>query len=160
MSDAVVRVGTEGSVAAGVTNATVHEEALIRAARERSNAAIAAHDLDAIVREWMVDITVVSASGRGVVGAEAGRHFLAHQFGQRPDTIYVRTPRKIEVFAAWAVASEEGDWSGTWTEPDGPLRIGGLYQAQWRCIQGRWLIQGELFVPNHCEGGAYCARHP
>ena len=135
-------------------------EALIRAARARSNAAIAAHDLDAIVREWMPDVTVVSASGRAATGHEAGRGFLARQFAGRPDTVYVRTPREVTVFAPWQVAAEEGDWTGTWTEPDGPLSLGGIYQAQWRCVDGRWLIQGELFVPLHCEGGAYCLRHP
>ena len=71
-----------------------------------------------------------------------------------------RTPRKVSVFAPWNVAAEEGDWIGTWTEPDGSLRLGGSYQAQWRLIEGRWLIQGELFVPLHCEGGAYCLHHP
>jgi ketosteroid isomerase-like protein len=134
-------------------------ELLIRAARARSNAAIAAHDLGAIAREWMADVMVVSASGRSAGGAQAG-DFLARQFALRPDTVYVRTPRKVQVFAPWGVASEEGDWVGTWTEPDGALRIGGTYQAQWRCIEGRWLIQGELFVPTHCAGSAYCARHP
>ena len=56
-------------------------------------------------------------------------------------------PTTVDVFAAWAVASERGEWTGTWTEPDGPLEIGGTYQAQWRKVEGRWLIQAELFVP-------------
>lgn len=135
-------------------------EALIRAARARSNAAIAGHDLDAIAREWMPDVTVLSASGRGATGQQAGRDFLSRQFAARPDTVYVRTPHKVSVFAPWNVAAEVGEWIGTWTEPDGALRIGGTYQAQWRLMDGRWLIQGELFVPLHCEGSAYCARHP
>ena len=54
----------------------------------------------------------------------------------------------------------DGEWTATWTEPDGPLEIGGTYQAQWRLIDGRWLIQGELYVPTRCIGGAYCERHP
>lgn len=135
-------------------------ETLILAARARSNAAIAAHDLDAIVREWMPDVTVVSASGRAASGREACREFLARQFATRPDTVYVRTPRKVTVFAPWSVAAEEGDWLGSWTEPDGPLRIGGTYQAQWRLVDSLWLIQGELFAPLYCTGGAYCQRHP
>ena len=53
-----------------MTTTTEDPQILIRAARARSNAAIAAHDLDAIVREWMPDVTVVSASGRGSSGQQ------------------------------------------------------------------------------------------
>ena len=49
---------------------------------------------------------------------------------------------------------------GTWTEPDGKLEIGGTYQAQWRKVDGRWLIQAEVFVPAHCKGSKYCAARP
>ena len=82
------------------------------------------------------------------------------QFKNRPDTIYVRRPVTIEVYAPWNVASERGEWTGKWTEPDGALEIGGTYQAQWRKVDGRWLIQGELFVPTHCKGSTYCQRRP
>lgn len=135
-------------------------EEQIRAARARSNLAIATHDLGAIVREWMVDVHVVSSTGVCGNGIEANRQFLARQFERRPDTLYVRTPVAVRIFAAWQVASERGEWVGTWTEPDGAVRLTGTYEAQWRCIDGRWLIQGELFVPLGCEGGAYCERHP
>lgn len=132
----------------------------IRAARARSNAAIAAHDLPGVAREWMPDVSVLSSTGAQATGHAANAANLARQFERRPDTLYIRTPNAIEIFTAWAVATERGEWVATWTEPDGPLRIGGSYQAQWRLSDGRWLIQGELFVPTYCEGGAYCARHP
>ncbi len=135
-------------------------EHMIRAARARSNAAIAAHDLAGVAREWMVEVSVLSSTGAHAQGHAANVQSLARQFERRPDTRYVRTPTAIAVFAPWAVAAERGEWVATWTEPDGPLKLSGTYQAQWRCIDGRWLIQGELFVPTHCEGGAYCARHP
>jgi hypothetical protein len=85
---------------------------------------------------------------------------MAAQFKNRPDTVYVRTPAAIEVYPAWAVASERGEWTGKWTEPDGKLEIGGTYQAQWRKINGQWLIQAELFVPTHCKGAKYCTQRP
>jgi hypothetical protein len=85
---------------------------------------------------------------------------MAEQFKNHPDTIYVRTPRTVEVYAPWGVASERGDWTGGWTEPDGKLEIGGTYQAQWRKIDGEWLIQAELFVPTHCHGSKYCNQRP
>jgi hypothetical protein len=61
---------------------------------------------------------------------------------------------------AWDVASERGTWAGQWTQADGVTRIGGTYQAQWRKVNGEWLLQGELFVPTHCTGSSWCTRHP
>ena len=81
-------------------------------------------------------------------------------FTRRPDTKWVRTPTRIQVNDAWHVASEEGEWVGTWTDPDGPVRIGGTYLAQWREVDGHWRIQAEVFVPLTCSGGSYCAQHP
>ena len=133
---------------------------LIRAARARSNAAIAVHDMAGIAREWMPEVSVLSSTGKQTIGHAANLANLARQFELRPDTKYIRTPNSIEVFAAWGVAAERGDWVGTWTEPDGPLVIGGTYQAQWRLKDGVWLILAELFVPTYCSGGAYCTRHP
>jgi ketosteroid isomerase-like protein len=136
------------------------DEQLIRAARDRSNAAIAKHDLDGISGEWAADVHVLSSTGAQAAGKAANRERMAAQFKNKPDTIYVRTPAVIEVYAPWDVASEHGEWTGKWTEPDGAMEIGGTYQAQWRKVDGRWLIQGELFVPTHCKGSSYCSRHP
>ncbi|MBL8379916.1 MAG: nuclear transport factor 2 family protein [Burkholderiales bacterium] len=136
------------------------DAALIRAARERSNRAIAAHDLDAIAGAWTDDVHVLASAGTSSTGREANRQSLAAQFAKRPDTVYVRTPVEVDVFAAWGVAAERGDWVGRWTEPDGPLEIGGSYEAQWRRVDGSWLIRAELFVPHWCKGGAYCRAHP
>lgn len=136
------------------------DERLIREARARSNAAIASHDLDGIARAWMPDVHVVSSTSAQTAGSQANQQRMARQFEMRPDTVYVRTPRTIDVFASWSVASERGEWIGRWTEPDGKLEIGGTYQAQWRKIDGRWLIQAELYVPTHCRGNEYCRRRP
>jgi ketosteroid isomerase-like protein len=132
----------------------------IVAARARSNAAIARHDTAGIAREMMPDVTVVSSTSAMGTGVAVNLSRMAAQFARRPDTRWVRTPDTIVVFAAWGVASERGQWVGTWTEPDGPLVIRGSYAAQWRGHDGRWRIQGELFVPLHCEGGAYCRARP
>jgi ketosteroid isomerase-like protein len=136
------------------------DEELIRAAREDSNAAIARHDLDAIAGVWMDDVHVLSSTSAQTAGKDANRERMAAQFKNRPDTVYVRTPVTIEVYAAWNVASERGEWTGKWTELDGVLEIRGTYQAQWRKVDGRWLIQGELFVPTHCKGSKYCQQRP
>ena len=143
----------------GVVQAPADDQ-LIRAARDRSNAAIAKHDLDGIAALWMEDVYVVSSTSAQGAGKNANRARMAAQFKNRPDTIYVRKPATIEVYEPWNVASERGDWRGQWSEPDGALQIGGTYQAQWRKIEGRWLIQAELFVPTHCKGSNYCNQRP
>jgi ketosteroid isomerase-like protein len=134
------------------------DERMIREARARSNAAIAAHDVPAIAREWMDDVHVLSSTSTRTAGRDANQRRFATQFANRPDTVYVRTPKAIDVYDPWGVAAERGDWTGQWTEPDGALTIGGTYLAQWRKIDGRWLIQGELYVPTHCRGSQYCSQ--
>lgn len=136
------------------------EEHTIRETRARSNAAIAAHDVPGIARAWMNDVHVVSSTSAQTAGSQANQQRMAAQFTNRPDTIYVRTPATVEVYSSWNVASERGEWVGRWTEPDGTLEIGGTYQAQWRKIDGRWLIQAELYVPTHCGGSKYCNQRP
>ena len=146
--------------ACGVSAQQSADDRMIREARERSNAAIAAHDPPGIAQAWMDDVHVTSSTSAQTSGRAANQERMAQQFARRPDTIYVRTPVAIEVFSPWEVASERGEWTGRWTEPDGMMTIGGTYLVQWRRINGRWLIQSELYVPTHCKGSAYCNRRP
>jgi ketosteroid isomerase-like protein len=155
---ALVLVLATGSGATG--SQMPADDTSIRTARARSNAAIAKHDVAAIAAHWMPDIHIVTSTSAQGTGREVNGQRMAEQFTRRPDTIYVRTPATIEVNALWAVASERGEWTGRWTEPDGVVEIGGTYLAQWRKVDGVWLIQAELFVPTHCRGSAYCAKRP
>ena len=157
---ASLTVAMFGAIGTSAARQPASDEQLIRDARARSNAAIAAHDIAAIARVWMEDVHIVSSTSAQGAGREANGERMARQFTNRPDTIYVRRPATVDVFAPWAVASERGEWTGTWTEPDGKLEIGGTYHAQWRKINGQWLIQAELFVPTRCKGSTYCAQRP
>lgn len=137
------------------------DAALIRAARAASNAAIAAHDVAGIARHWRPDVHIVTSTSAQGSGATVNGDRMTQQFARRPDTVYVRTPSSVEVFAAWQVASERGEWTGRWTEPDGVVEVAGTYLAQWRKVDGRWQIQAEVFVPTSCRGSAtYCGAHP
>jgi uncharacterized protein (TIGR02246 family) len=137
-----------------------NDEQMIRAVRARSNAAIAAHDPAAMARAWMEDIHIVSSTSVQTTGRAANQQRMAQQFANHADTIYVRRPGTIDVYAPWAVASERGEWTGGWTESDGKFEIRGTYLAQWRKVEGQWLIQAELYVPTHCTGSKYCAQRP
>jgi len=134
--------------------------AAIRAARAASNRAIAAHDVAGIARHWLADVHIVTSTSAQATGREANGARMAQQFARRPDTVYVRTPTRVEVLSAWAVAAETGTWTGRWTEPDGVVDIAGTYLAQWRQVDGAWRIQAELFVPTTCRGSRYCAARP
>ena len=136
------------------------DEKAIRDSRATSNAAIAKHDTAGIARFWMDDIHITTSTSAQAAGRAPNQDRMAQQFQRRPDTIYVRTPSTIDVFSAWAVASERGEWVGRWSEPDGKVEIGGTYLAQWRKIDGRWLIQSELYVPTRCKGSKYCSQRP
>ena len=136
------------------------DEAAIRSARSRSNAAIAKHDVASIAVHWMPDVHIVTSTSTQGSGREVNGQRMAEQFKRRPDTVYVRTPSAVDVMVPWTVASERGEWTGRWTDPDGVVEIGGTYLAQWRKVDNVWLIQAELFVPTHCRGSAYCAKRP
>lgn len=134
------------------------EEARIREARAASNAAIRAHDAARVASFWTEDYSLVASSNLAVTGREANRASFASHFEERPDVVYVRTPREIGFYEPWGMAYEWGDWEGSWTEEEGKLGIGGTYLAKWQRVSDRWLIRAEIFVPTHCEGTTYCGE--
>ncbi|MEO8449699.1 MAG: nuclear transport factor 2 family protein [Gemmatimonadota bacterium] len=131
----------------------------IRAARDRFNAAIARHDLEALGADWSPSISVVTSRGVTVQGRAAYLELFTNQFRSRSDLIFRRDPGKITVQTPWGMAGESGSWQGRWTDPDGPVRVEGTYLAQWRKAAGTWKLTAELFVQTKCEGGAFC-KHP
>jgi len=139
---------------------TGSDERAIREARERSNRAIASHDTAAMAAEWMESLHVVSSNSAQIAGRAANLQRFAEQFAARPDVVYRRTPHAISFYAAWGMAGEDGRWTGSWTDRDGKIRIGGRYFAKWQKLDGRWRIQAEIYVPDSCEGGAYCRTMP
>lgn len=155
-----VPVAVAMAAGAGQSGAGGDDASAIRAARADSNRAIARHDVDGIAKHWLANVSIVTSTGAHDDSTEANAGRMRAQFTRRPDTVYVRTPTSVEVFTAWSVASERGEWTGRWTEPDGVVNIGGTYLAQWRKVNGAWLIQAEVFVPTRCTGSAYCAAHP
>ncbi len=132
----------------------------IRSLREQSNAAIARHDTAGIAAILAPHVVVVTSNSLTFTGREAMIRSFAEQFGSSPDVWYRRTPAEVRVFDPWAMASEEGRWTGGWTAPDGPLAIGGTYFAKWRRLDGRWLVESETYVPDQCTGGLYCRTPP
>ena len=141
-------------------SAAPDEERGIRAARARSNGAIAAHDTAGIAAEWMPNVNVVSSAGLQTEGRAANISSMAQHFVDRPDVIYIRTPDSVSVFAPWGMGAEYGTWRGSWTQGPDTIEIGGPYFGKWQKAGAQWRIQAEIFVPSWCRGGTFCDRRP
>jgi len=145
---------------AGAPGAPTDDAAQIRRLRQASNEAIARHDTAGIGAAFADHVIVVTSRSDRNVGRQANLASFAAQFAARPDVTYRRSPREVRVFAPWGMASEAGEWRGSWTEPDGKVAIAGRYFAKWRRIGGRWLLESETYVPERCTGAAYCSAVP
>ena len=139
---------------------TSPDEGAIRQLRASSNAAIARHDTAGIGAILSDDVVVVTSNSVHGIGRATNLQRLADQFRTRPDVVYERTPDEVRIFAPWGMASERGRWTGSWTDSEGKIQIGGSYFAKWRRVNNRWLVESETYVPETCMGGAYCRTPP
>jgi ketosteroid isomerase-like protein len=150
---------TAASAAYGHARASTDESA-IRAARDRSNRAIAAHDLDTAAAIWSKDYVGVSSGNGRAIGRDEERSQFAELIATRPRVVYVRTPQTVTVNTSWGQAGESGRWSGSWSAADGETRVGGVYFAKWKNEDGAWRIIAETFVQTMCSGTHYCDAPP
>ena len=139
---------------------SVADEGAIRAARARSNRAIAAHDLDAAAAIWAENYVGVSSGNAQSVGRDDERTHFAQLIASRPGVVYVRTPNAVTVNTSWAQAGESGRWSGNWSSAEGVTRVGGIYFAKWIKVNSEWKILAETFVQTSCGGTHYCDAPP
>lgn len=136
------------------------DEDVIRQRRASSNAAIGRHDTTGIGAILADNVVVVTSNSVHAIGRATNVQRFAEQFRSRPGVVYVRTPDEVKVFEPWGMASERGRWTGSWTDTDGKIAIGGSYFAKWRKLNGRWMVESETYVPEMCTGGAYCRTIP
>ncbi len=136
------------------------DEELIRRARDASNEAIRNHDAEAVASLFTEDYSLVASTNLQITGKDANRESFAEHFEERPDVVYVRTPRELGFYRPWGMAYEIGTWEGGWSEGERGVEIRGTYLAKWQKVGDRWLIQAEVFVPTHCEGSDYCDAKP
>jgi len=116
----------------------------IRALREQSNQAIAAHDADHTVSFMAPDVVVGVAGGPILVGRQASRDAFAEQFADITFVTYVRTTEQVTL-ADPMRATERGRWVGRWRVKTGMHEQGGSYVAEWRVSKMGWLIHSETF---------------
>ena len=148
------------TIFAGAAYAASADEMAIRAARDISNRAIAAHDLDGVASVWLPEYSSVTSANVQSSGRDAARARFAQNFATRPDITYVRSPTAITVNTAWGHAGENGRFTGSWTQDGEVTKIGGIYLAKWKKTDGRWMLLTEVFVQTTCSGKSYCAKAP
>lgn len=95
------------------------DEQQIRRARAEFNAAIARHDVPAILTFLEEDFRASVSSGEFLNNRQEVATAFATRFPEFKDAVYVRTPDAVEVSANGLYGSEAGKWVGTWSTPVG-----------------------------------------
>ena len=129
--------------------------AAVRKAREAFNQAIARKDAAGIGALLAPTYHIVTGRSDQFHGSAEEMKNWADRFRSDPAMTYRRTPREVTVNEAWGLAQEVGDWAGRYTAAGGPAAASGVYAAKWqRAVDGRWLVQAEVFTTLKCEGPA------
>ena len=123
----------------------------IRQLRAKHNQAIADRDLASLAAAWRTDIQVTVSSGSHFDGADAYLEAFRSAFSEVPGVQFVRTPQHIDISEDGTLASELGQWVGTYPNRT-PATVKGTYLACWRKDEkNTWLISAELFIPLQSE---------
>ena len=146
---------THGS-ASGVPADEPPSAAEVRAVRTRSNAAIAAHDIDGFTATLLPEVVVTTGAGGLLVGRDSVRASLARSFADPMFVTYVRTTDRVDVSGFRPLAAEHGHWTGHWRTANVDEEISGTYLAMWRRTDAGWRVRSELFVALVCRGERRC----
>jgi hypothetical protein len=137
---------------------TAADEVAIRAARARSNGAIAAHAYSGVEAELAPGYTVIPGSLGRPLEAEAAAARIGAGMRDPSFVTYLRTPRRIAIASNRKRAVELGKWVGIWKKADGEMRLTGTYQATWVPVGTAWKLLNESFVSLDCVGSKECAE--
>lgn len=129
----------------------------IRAARERSNRALAMRDIKTFGESLGEDYVMVRGNGTFTPSRRAYLDRFGEDFKNPKTVVYERIADKIEISEAAPLAAEHGHWTST--GPDGRKAYGGTYLAMWRRSEAGWKIRSELFVVLTCADEAACAAY-
>ena len=129
----------------------------IRAARERSNRAIAARDIQAFGEALAPDCVMIRGNGSFTPSRQDYIERFDAAFKDPTTVRYERIPDKIEMSAAAPLAAEHGHWTAI--HPNGKRAYGGTYLAMWRHMETGWKIRSELYVVLTCDDEAACAEY-
>jgi ketosteroid isomerase-like protein len=130
-------------------------EALIRAARARSNRAIAERNLNTFADSLDKDFVAVVGDGSFVSSRAIYVSLFQADFADPHTYIrYERAPDTVDISLSKPLAAEHGHWTGFL--PDGSVAYTGTYMASWRRGPAGWKIRSELFVTLTCAPETPC----
>ena len=115
--------------------------ALIKAAREASNQAIAKHDIDGLSKFWVKDFVQIRGNSTYLTGKDTIIASWRKLFKDNPNVVYIRTASQITISTNDTLAWENGTWKAF-----NSYSNGGNYSAMWRKDNDSWKILAELFV--------------
>ena len=93
------------------------------------------------------------------MGAGAQLALWRDDFSREDRAVFKRTSRCIRVSPVAPVALEYGAWRGDTVNQPGDFAAGS-YAAKWRLMNGRWLLESEIFATEACGGGFCPAAEP
>jgi ketosteroid isomerase-like protein len=131
--------------------------AQIRAARERSNRALATHDIKTFGESLAPDYVMIRGNGVFVPSRQAYIDRFAGDFRDPNAVRYERMPETIEISSLAPLAAEHGHWVATLA--NGKRAYTGTYLAMWRQVGTEWKIRSELFVVLTCDDQETCASY-
>ena len=131
------------------------DEAAIRAVRGRLNEVFAKHRITDMSELMVENFSMTGPKWRSV-GRDTYIQGTIRLQESRPEITEVYEPQAIQINTRWWYASESGEWHETWLEKGILTELRGSYQALWRRVDGRWLLDAQVFIPLSCKGGSYC----
>jgi uncharacterized protein (TIGR02246 family) len=144
-------------VALAAAQTSVDPVSQIRAARQRSNRALAMHDAKSFAESLAEDFVIVRGNGIFMPSRQAYIQAIEADFRNPKVVRYERIPDKIEISLVSPIAAEHGHWTATL--PNGKRAYNGTYLAMWKRGESGWRIRSELFVLLGCEDEATCATY-
>ena len=136
------------------------DQKAIEAARQANNTAIKEHDAARVAEDYLDDFFILTSTNGLFTGKETVQGIYQFVFDDREDVLFVRTPTAITVNTDWNMASENGNWIGTWIVDGEPIEVGGDYYAKWHEIDGVWKLRCEVYTRFDCSGEVVCNNRP
>ena len=139
---------------------STQDQQSIFAARTTNNEAIKKQDAAGVAAIYTDNFFILTSTNGFFEGKERVGEIYQSVFDSRTDVLFVRTPTNITVNPDWNMASEQGNWIGTWKVDGEEIEVGGDYYAKWHKIEGQWKLRSEVYTQFECAGAVVCDNKP
>ena len=156
----IVALATFSMIGYQKDNELSADQKAIEAIRQANNTAIKEQDTASIAEVYLDDFFILTSTNGLFTGKEAVQGIYQFVFDNRENVLFVRTPTAITVNTEWNMASENGNWVGTWIVDDEQIEVGGDYYAKWHKIDGVWKMRCEVYTQFDCSGEVVCNNRP